>query len=574
MKYPSLFPFILSAATMVASTQSIQATETKRHADAKELPQVTIPDLPFATAPDAPQALGLRQSSITGSAEHDYIKLYGNGGQARHPEPVRNPSLTRSNTFSSTVAIELNGTILAGTEAATPTVRFFINGKDVGVATLSTEQSAYSKKTGGVPHSDLQRFTFHVDELAIREIKLVVESAPVPQSEVYIHRVNINAEVNLDQNLEANALRGAAVNFATPSALWEGRNGYQLPQGAIPSDVRSVTIDTALYQTTLQRAPGTPSNPIIVQGGGGEDTLYLLGSSVQYLLAVDEGGTLVIAESQGLDQNALATNIARLEFADGSFFLAPQTVAGKAITLATGSEGSKQLRAQLPAGMGITVRPLSSSAMQEQLRSLVGKSVQPTIEQRLSALFVNQLEPQLVLRGLDFATLPMLRHAADVELNGSTKGKQWVMVESNALPDGAHVTVKDVDGLLLSGSRDLLVQSKGKSVTIVAGDGNQELRSEGGNDLLFGGNGNDRLFAGAGNDELCGGNGDNLLDGGAGSDVAFFSGNVAEYRMTHNAATNMTSVVDSIPNRDGSNQLINIEQLRFADRTELIAQGK
>lgn len=569
MKQSPLFSFLLTAVTMIVCNPWLQAAETEHHPDAQEQPRMALPALLLGTTPDAPQSIALRQNTVTGTIGNDYIKLYGNGGQARQPEPVRNPTLTRSQTFSSTVFIELNGTILKGTEAETPTVHFYLNGKDVGVATLSNEQSAYSKQVGGVPHSDLQRFTFHLDELDIREMKLVIDSPPIPQSEVYIHRININPEVNLEQNLEVNGLRGATVRFAEPSVQWGGRNGYQLPQGAIPSDVRSVTIDTSLYRTTLQRAPGTPSNPLIVQSGGGMDTLYLLGSQEQYLLAVDENGTLVVAESQGFDQNALVSGMVRLEFADGSFFLPPQSIAGKAVVLATNANGKTMLRALLPQGIGIAARPLVSTKVQEQLTAIETTGVPSALQQQLQNIVTTQPE---IVRCVDFATVPALTTLPTIEFKGNSLGKEWLTIESNALPDGAHLLLQDVENVLLSGSRNLFVQSNGVAITIIAGEGNQELRSDSGNDLLIGGAGNDRLFAGAGNDLLFGGTGDDLLDGGAGNDVAYFSGKADEYRITYNAANAITNVVDSVPNRDGSKQLVTIEQLHFTDRIVEVAK--
>lgn len=65
-------------------------------------------------------------------------------------------------------------------------------------------------------------------------------------------------------------------------------------------------------------------------------------------------------------------------------------------------------------------------------------------------------------------------------------------------------------------------------------------------------------------DNVLGGNrGDNRLDGGAGTDTAVFTGLQAEYTVQRSGDT--TTVRDSKPDRDGTDTLVRIERLRFAD---------
>jgi Ca2+-binding RTX toxin-like protein len=59
--------------------------------------------------------------------------------------------------------------------------------------------------------------------------------------------------------------------------------------------------------------------------------------------------------------------------------------------------------------------------------------------------------------------------------------------------------------------------------------------------------------------------GNNTLDGGSGVDVAVFSGNFSEYSITTIGGT--TSIVDGVSNRDGADELINIEKAQFLDQT-------
>ena len=70
---------------------------------------------------------------------------------------------------------------------------------------------------------------------------------------------------------------------------------------------------------------------------------------------------------------------------------------------------------------------------------------------------------------------------------------------------------------------------------------------------------------GTGNDTLIGNSANNLLNGGGGTNTAVESGNYAEYRITYNAATHQYTVSDKVTNRDGVDNLLNIEKIQFAD---------
>lgn len=66
-----------------------------------------------------------------------------------------------------------------------------------------------------------------------------------------------------------------------------------------------------------------------------------------------------------------------------------------------------------------------------------------------------------------------------------------------------------------------------------------------------------------GNDTLIGGAGDDLLDGGAGIDTAVFSGDMASYTVQFSPTG--TLITDRRPSVDGTDTLIDIETLQFAD---------
>ncbi|KKJ76823.1 hypothetical protein WH95_10995, partial [Kiloniella litopenaei] len=83
---------------------------------------------------------------------------------------------------------------------------------------------------------------------------------------------------------------------------------------------------------------------------------------------------------------------------------------------------------------------------------------------------------------------------------------------------------------------------------------------------LIGGDGDDILHGLSGDDIVHGGAGDDLLDGGDGAvDKAVFSGNLADYKIIKNANGSYT-VTDTVSNRDGVDNVANIEFLEFSDQ--------
>jgi Ca2+-binding RTX toxin-like protein len=78
--------------------------------------------------------------------------------------------------------------------------------------------------------------------------------------------------------------------------------------------------------------------------------------------------------------------------------------------------------------------------------------------------------------------------------------------------------------------------------------------------------GNDTVSAGGGDDTVHGGQGDDSIDGGTGQDMARFTGVRADYVVTADASGVFT-VVDKTAGRDGTDTLVSVERLQFADVT-------
>jgi VCBS repeat-containing protein len=94
-----------------------------------------------------------------------------------------------------------------------------------------------------------------------------------------------------------------------------------------------------------------------------------------------------------------------------------------------------------------------------------------------------------------------------------------------------------------------------------------------GNEFFFGGTGNDTLNGGGGSDTLTGQGSNDALDGGTGTDMASFTGNRAQYTVSTNGTTGVTTVTDNVGGRDGIDTLTNVEVLQFSDATVLLTAG-
>jgi Ca2+-binding RTX toxin-like protein len=86
------------------------------------------------------------------------------------------------------------------------------------------------------------------------------------------------------------------------------------------------------------------------------------------------------------------------------------------------------------------------------------------------------------------------------------------------------------------------------------------------------GNGQDNTFLGnAGDNALTGGKGDDTLDGGPGDDTAVFTGDSAEYEIKGEGEK--TIVTDKVEDRDGTDVLMNIENMQFKDKRVSTGDG-
>ena len=105
------------------------------------------------------------------------------------------------------------------------------------------------------------------------------------------------------------------------------------------------------------------------------------------------------------------------------------------------------------------------------------------------------------------------------------------------------------------------------SETLTAGTSYEQLVGGVGDDTLIGSDRSDVLDGGDGNDLMTGSLGNDEIDGGSGTaNVAIFSGNKADYTVTWTGSQNLgLTISDKVTGRDGTDQLRNVQILRFAD---------
>ncbi|HEX8194179.1 MAG TPA: Ig-like domain-containing protein [Allosphingosinicella sp.] len=103
--------------------------------------------------------------------------------------------------------------------------------------------------------------------------------------------------------------------------------------------------------------------------------------------------------------------------------------------------------------------------------------------------------------------------------------------------------------------------------TLNGGAGDDFIFGDNGNDILNGNAGNDTIDGGNGSDTLRGGAGNDELDGGNGQDTAVYAGRRSDYHLTQRADGSV--IVRDLRQgaADGTDRLVSIERVQFADGT-------
>jgi len=268
-----------------------------------------------------------KQTTFTGSDGNDRIELYGNAAHADMLEPVHDLSVIRAQTFSSTVTITLDGTIING---KAPTVHIYINDQDMGIRALSTVESADRDSLSHIRGTD-STFQFSVDSLDIRSIKVVMESPVLVDgqlSHIYLSDVKVANNNNVYSGNVVSVYNSSDLSLASATVMYDpetGTNKSFLLSNTMMDNGGTVLITPLSYASyatnlALLNQPGTIAQPLTVNGGAGFDTVYALGSPSQYLSITPTNGKIVLTENSDLHQNATLNAVERVAFADGSYF--------------------------------------------------------------------------------------------------------------------------------------------------------------------------------------------------------------------------------------------------------------
>jgi serralysin len=118
------------------------------------------------------------------------------------------------------------------------------------------------------------------------------------------------------------------------------------------------------------------------------------------------------------------------------------------------------------------------------------------------------------------------------------------------------------------GSKAATITAAGQ-VTVNFGSVIENLVGGSGSDCLFGNAAANNISGGLGDDSLCGAAGNDTLDGGAGTDTAVYNLAASQYTVT--AMDSGGYRVQANTGVEGSDNLLNIEKLQFADQTLSIA---
>lgn len=156
-----------------------------------------------------------------------------------------------------------------------------------------------------------------------------------------------------------------------------------------------------------------------------------------------------------------------------------------------------------------------------------------------------------------FASYENSRAGVTVNLNSVTPMTSGGDAEGDTL-------VSPIQGLIGSGSGDVLTASDVFNSSIDGGAGDDVIQGDIGGDLLLGGAGNDLITGGAGDDQIDGGPGADNINGGTGDDfIEFGPGDVIDFGTPGAGFETLNVAVDAV--LDGNTQVTGGNCLRVPD---------
>ncbi len=249
------------------------------------------------------------------------------------------------------------------------------------------------------------------------------------------------------------------------------------------------------------------------------------------------------------------------------------------------------LSSESTTGAGLTLRDLLVAAGQSRLGN--GLSMEQIIQDGIDQYLPTVADPsQVVLRTLTLTAAPGTAAgtlAQPIVISGAVGAGEGsalhparaeaLVIDARQLPAGAVLQLDNVEFAIIIGActviggagRNFVIGDASAQTIILGaeddvlhgGGGDDFIGSKGGDDQLYGDAGNDTLSGGDGNDTLHGGSGNDQLYGGQGMDMAVFTGNRSQYKVTKEFGV---FTVEALSGYDGVDTLVNVERIVFADQ--------
>ena len=387
--------------------------------------------------------------ALTGGAGNDQLYLFGPG--APHAANL-------GASLPTTVTLKLTGSILSG-EA--PVIHVWLNGVDEGAVALAPIDSGYVDASG-VHFTTQQTFTFHLAaETPISALKIGFDS---PTSVGGQHASTFFESVDVN---------GTALTQASYTPLGGGGPyAESMPVAGVGGNVGQwaggvITFDASPWNAALAaQTAGGPADPITVAGLGGSDTVHVLGRLGQYAITLAADGSLHLAETSGLGQNAVLQGISFLADAAGQQVLLSGLQAGLSYHFGTGGD------------------------------TIMGGSADDVISEPSGSNYLRGGDGQDSLQGgTGFDDIN--GNKGQDTIDGGAGGGDW----------------------LVGGQGNDLITSHASDDILYGNLGADTLNGGSGNEIIRGGQGDDVLSGGAGNDWISGDRGNDTETGGSGADV-------------------------------------------------------
>ena len=162
-----------------------------------------------------------------------------------------------------------------------------------------------------------------------------------------------------------------------------------------------------------------------------------------------------------------------------------------------------------------------------------------------------------------------VRSGADIDFEDASDHSLYVVAtDGTGSSDPALITlnIEDIAEAIRLGDGGETFSDDGITETsVTGGNGDDAITGTDGSDDFTGGAGNDWLSSGTGDDRLTGGDGNDLLSGGAGVDTAVYDGDLSDFAISYDAATQTFIITDlnASDGAEGTDTVTGVETFTF-----------